>query len=87
MMMPPERLRHGSRCVVEESHAATISPASRHRNWFSAAPSMDPNEDLTVIVLTQRMFESGEPPALHTDYQAAAYAALGKHVPRAAGGP
>ena len=26
--------------------------------------------------LTQRMFESGEPPALHADYQAAAYAAL-----------
>jgi CubicO group peptidase (beta-lactamase class C family) len=43
---------------------------------FGSTWLMDPNEDLTVIVLTQRMFESGEPPALHTDYQAAAYAAL-----------
>jgi CubicO group peptidase (beta-lactamase class C family) len=37
---------------------------------------VDPGQDLTVIVLTQRMFESSEPPAVHRDIQAAAYAAL-----------
>ena len=38
---------------------------------------VDPNHDLTVIVLTQRMFSSPEPPKVHADIQAAAYAALG----------
>jgi CubicO group peptidase (beta-lactamase class C family) len=37
---------------------------------------VDPAADLTVIVLTQRMFESPEPPQVHRDIQAAAYAAL-----------
>jgi CubicO group peptidase (beta-lactamase class C family) len=37
---------------------------------------VDPSRDLTVIVLTQRMFESPEPPQVHRDIQAAAYAAL-----------
>jgi CubicO group peptidase (beta-lactamase class C family) len=37
---------------------------------------VDPNEDLTTIVLTQRMFETPEPPQVHRDVQAAAYAAL-----------
>src|SRR5262249_62173368 len=36
----------------------------------------DPAQDLTVIVLTQRMFESPDPPKVHRDIQAAAYAAL-----------
>jgi CubicO group peptidase (beta-lactamase class C family) len=38
---------------------------------------VDPSRDLTVIVLTQRMFESPELPQVHRDIQAAAYAALG----------
>jgi CubicO group peptidase (beta-lactamase class C family) len=37
---------------------------------------VDPAQDLTVIVLTQRMFESPDPPKVHRDIQAAAYAAL-----------
>ena len=37
---------------------------------------VDPARDLTVIVLTQRMFESPDPPQVHRDIQAAAYAAL-----------
>jgi len=45
---------------------------------FGSTWLIDPNEDLTVIVLTQRMFDSPEPPALHADFQAAAYAALGE---------
>jgi len=37
---------------------------------------VDPSRDLTVIVLTQRMFDSPDPPQVHRDIQAAAYAAL-----------
>jgi CubicO group peptidase (beta-lactamase class C family) len=37
---------------------------------------VDPAHDLTVIVLTQRMFESPALPQVHRDIQAAAYAAL-----------
>jgi CubicO group peptidase (beta-lactamase class C family) len=37
---------------------------------------VDPNHDLVVIVLTQRMFESPEIPPVHRDIQAAAYAAI-----------
>jgi CubicO group peptidase (beta-lactamase class C family) len=37
---------------------------------------VDPSQDLTVIVLTQRMFESPDLPQVHRDIQAAAYAAL-----------
>jgi CubicO group peptidase (beta-lactamase class C family) len=37
---------------------------------------VDPARDLVVIVLTQRMWESPQPTAVHRDIQAAAYAAL-----------
>ncbi len=37
---------------------------------------VDPAHDLTMIVLGQRLFESPSPPQVHTDIQAAAYAAL-----------
>jgi hypothetical protein len=37
LMMPPERLRHGGRCVVEESHTATVGLRARSRNWFYGA--------------------------------------------------
>jgi CubicO group peptidase (beta-lactamase class C family) len=37
---------------------------------------VDPNNDLVVIVLTQRMFTSPEPPSVHTAIQRAAYQAL-----------
>jgi CubicO group peptidase (beta-lactamase class C family) len=36
----------------------------------------DPAKDLTVIVLTQRQFETSDTPAAHREIQAAAYAAL-----------
>jgi CubicO group peptidase (beta-lactamase class C family) len=36
----------------------------------------DPAKDLTIIVLTQRQFESSDTPAAHADIQAAAYAAV-----------
>jgi CubicO group peptidase (beta-lactamase class C family) len=37
---------------------------------------VDPNFSLAVIVLTQRLFESPEPPEVHRDLQRAAYDAL-----------
>jgi CubicO group peptidase (beta-lactamase class C family) len=37
---------------------------------------VDPRYDLTMVLLTQRMFESPEPPAVHGAFQAAAYSAL-----------
>jgi Beta-lactamase/Helix-turn-helix domain len=43
---------------------------------FGSTWLMDPKHDLTVIVLTQRMSESAGPFPLHTEFQAAAYAAL-----------
>ena len=43
---------------------------------FGSTWHVDPVNDLVVIVLTQRMFESPELPALHQEIKAAAYAAL-----------
>jgi CubicO group peptidase (beta-lactamase class C family) len=37
---------------------------------------VDPVRDLTVIVLTQRLFDNALAPQVHTDLQAAAYAAI-----------
>jgi CubicO group peptidase (beta-lactamase class C family) len=34
-----------------------------------------PDRDLAVVVLTQRLFDSAQPPAVHTDLQTAAVAA------------
>jgi CubicO group peptidase (beta-lactamase class C family) len=44
---------------------------------FGSSWLVDPTRDLTMIVLTQRMWESPQPPQVHRDIQAAAYAALG----------
>ncbi|MGZ4637958.1 MAG: serine hydrolase domain-containing protein [Actinomycetes bacterium] len=44
---------------------------------FGSSWLVDPRHDLTIIVLTQRMFETSEAPQVHRDIQAAAYAALG----------
>jgi CubicO group peptidase (beta-lactamase class C family) len=43
---------------------------------FGSTWLIDPNHDLTVVMLTQRMFAGPEPEPLHTDFQAAAYQAL-----------
>ena len=39
---------------------------------------VDPGRDLVVVVLTQRLFDSAQAPAVHTDLQDAAYAAVGR---------
>jgi CubicO group peptidase (beta-lactamase class C family) len=43
---------------------------------FGSTWHVHPGSDLTVIVLTQRMFDGPQLPALHADIRAAAYAAL-----------
>ncbi len=43
---------------------------------FGSTWLMDPAHDLTVLMLTQRMFAGPEPGPLHNDFQAAAYEAL-----------
>jgi CubicO group peptidase (beta-lactamase class C family) len=43
---------------------------------FGSSWLVDPNRDLVTIVLTQRAWETSDPPAVHRDIQAAAYAAL-----------
>ncbi|MFL6137314.1 MAG: serine hydrolase domain-containing protein [Frankiaceae bacterium] len=44
---------------------------------FGSSFLVDPGRDLVVIVLTQRMFETSEPPQVHHDIRTAAYAAVG----------
>ena len=43
---------------------------------FGSSWLVDPGRDLAVIVLTQRMWETSAPPAVHRDINSAAYAAL-----------
>ncbi|HEY2576255.1 MAG TPA: serine hydrolase domain-containing protein [Streptosporangiaceae bacterium] len=40
----------------------------------------DPAKDLIVVVLTQRLFETAEGPAIHQEIQDAAYAAIGETI-------
>ena len=44
---------------------------------FGSSWRVDPGRDLTVIVLTQRLWPTSTPPAVHSDIEAAAYAAVG----------
>ncbi|HEX3540070.1 MAG TPA: serine hydrolase [Acidimicrobiales bacterium] len=43
---------------------------------FGTSWLVDPHHDLTVIVLTQRLFETSTAPTVHVELQDAAYAAL-----------
>lgn len=43
---------------------------------FGSSWLVDPKHELTVIVLTQRMFETAKAPQVHRDIQANAYSAL-----------
>jgi CubicO group peptidase (beta-lactamase class C family) len=56
----------------------TAGPRAGAYGWaggFGTTWLADPARDLTVIVLTQRMFDSPEPPPVHDALQAAAYEA------------
>lgn len=57
----------------------TAGPRAGAFGWaggFGTTWLADPGRDLTVIVLTQRMFDSSEPPPVHDALQAAAYEAV-----------
>ena len=57
----------------------TAGPRAGAFGWaggFGTTWLADPAQDLTVIVATQRMFDSPGPPAVHDALQAAAYAAI-----------
>ena len=57
----------------------TAGPRAGAFGWaggFGTTWLADPARDLTVIVATQRMFDSPEPPAVHDALQAAAYTAI-----------
>lgn len=57
----------------------TAGPRAGAYGWaggFGTTWLADPGRDLTVIVLTQRMFDGPGPPAVHDALQAAAYEAL-----------
>ena len=57
----------------------TAGPRAGAFGWaggFGTTWLADPVRDLTVIVLTQRMFDSGQPPPVHEALQAAAYDAV-----------
>jgi CubicO group peptidase (beta-lactamase class C family) len=58
---------------------ATEGPHAGAYGWdggLGVSWLVDPNHNMVVTVLTQRLFESPTPPAVHRDLQAAAYAAL-----------
>jgi CubicO group peptidase (beta-lactamase class C family) len=58
----------------------TAGPRAGAFGWaggFGTTWLADPVRDLTVIVLTQRMFDSPQPPPVHEALQAAAYDAIG----------
>ena len=57
----------------------TAGPRAGAFGWaggFGTTWLADPGRDLTIIVLTQRMFDGPRPPAVHDALQAAAYEAL-----------
>jgi CubicO group peptidase (beta-lactamase class C family) len=45
--------------------------------WLGTSWLVDPARDLVVVVLTQRLFEAAQAPAVHADLQSAALAAAG----------
>ena len=65
-------------CLVHPLPGAPAAWCTRglvHSASWCARFLMHPHRDLAVIVLTQRMFETSQPPAVHAELQAAALAA------------
>ena len=62
------------------SQAVPQGPAAGAISWCGGLGTSwisDPAKDLTAILLTQREFESPDPPAIHKEFWSAAYKALG----------
>jgi len=84
--LTPEQKAHGglgsgffdhqswSYCQAVQDNGAFGWNGGSGTSWL-----IDPVRDLVVIVLTQRQFETSEPPEVHREIQAAAYAALADH--------
>ena len=76
----------GTNHILDNPSAKSDKPADRMLfiergafGWDGGLGSsflVDPIRDLIVIVLTQRVWDTAQPPAVHTDIQAAAYDAL-----------
>jgi CubicO group peptidase (beta-lactamase class C family) len=68
--------RHGWGFCLSVTTAGPDAGAFGWAGGFGTSWLADPARDLTVIVMTQRMFETPESPPIHRDLQAAAYSAL-----------
>jgi CubicO group peptidase (beta-lactamase class C family) len=77
--------RAGAQAILQDrswgfcQSVVTEGPFAGAFGWDGGLGSswlVDPGRDLAVIVLTQRMFESPQPPAVHSELQAAALDAL-----------
>jgi len=83
-LTPEQRERDGKGFLDGRSWAfcqsvVTEGPHAGAYGWDGGLGSswlVDPAHDLVVTVLTQRLFDSPTPPAVHSDLQAAAYSAL-----------
>jgi CubicO group peptidase (beta-lactamase class C family) len=83
-LTPQQRERDGKGFLDGRSWAfcqsvVTQGPHAGAYGWDGGLGSswlVDPAHDLVVMVLTQRLFDSPTPPAVHADLQAAAYSAL-----------
>jgi CubicO group peptidase (beta-lactamase class C family) len=63
--------------VVVEANADGVAPGAYGWNGgFGTSWFTDPAKDLTAILLTQRVFDSADPPQLHKDFWRAAYGVL-----------
>jgi CubicO group peptidase (beta-lactamase class C family) len=67
---------YGMAVVVERNGDGVPPGAYGWSGGLGTSWTSDPARDLTVILLTQRAFDTPEPPAVHTDLLKAAYRAL-----------
>ncbi|WP_324194441.1 serine hydrolase domain-containing protein [Nocardia blacklockiae] len=82
--LTPEQRSHGGLApgfFVDNSWGYGVSVAADGSyGWdggFGTSWLADPGRDLTVLVLTQRLFDTPQIPQVHTDFRAAAHRALG----------
>jgi CubicO group peptidase (beta-lactamase class C family) len=77
MILGPGRGWGYGLAVVIEPNADGIAPGAYGWNGgFGTTWLTDPGRDLTAILLTQRVFDNPDPPAIHKAFWAAACKAL-----------
>ncbi len=67
--------------MVEDSPHGVAQGAYGWDGGFGTSWFTDPTQDLIAILLTQRVFDSPDPPQVHKDFCKAAYAALAASTP------